>query len=93
MEHEGGKKKREDDGERWQHRAVTTQIAKECGSLVSQFFIMQYSTDARKFNLPRAHVGLREDFDFSAVTANGDLCVDLKATRVGVQREISSELF
>lgn len=83
----------EDDGERCQHRAVTTQTAKECGSLsVRLFLITWHSTDARKLNLPWAHTGLWVDFDFNSVTANQDLCVHLKATSVGVQRKVS-ELF
>lgn len=96
MEDEGEKKNKnacEDDGERCQHRAVTTQTAKECGSLsVRLFLITQRSTDARQLNLPWAHTGLWVDFDFSSVTANQDLCVHLKATGVGVQWKIS-ELF
>lgn len=48
-----------DDGERCQHRAVTTHIAKECGSLsVRLFLITQLSTDARKPQLALSSHGL-----------------------------------
>lgn len=58
-----------DDGERCQHRAVTTQIAGECGCLsVRLFLITRRSTDARNLNLPLAHAGSWVDFDFSSVT-------------------------
>lgn len=87
MKDEGRKKKPcEDDGERCQHRAVTSQIAKECGSLsVRLFLITPRSTDARKLNVPSAHTGLWVDFDISSVTANQDMRVHLKATAVGVR--------